>query len=91
MSELQTLSLVFLKISINALSSGARNRSSTVTSKIFSLQPSQNMGAQRVVKSGVPVRNTRFYCHKNLLAHSFDFLILSCLQQANFILQVVSG
>ena len=36
---------------------------------------------------GVPARNTGFYSHKNLLAHSPDFLIFSCLQQANFILQ----
>ena len=30
----------------------------------------------------------RFYSHKNLLAHSSDFLIFSCLQQANIVLQV---
>ena len=51
MSELQTVSLIFLKISINESSSGVRNKSSTVTSKIFSLRPSQNMRAQRVVIS----------------------------------------
>ena len=56
MSELQTVSLVFLKISINDLSWGVRNRSTTVTSKIFSFRPSQNMGAQRVVVSGVPAQ-----------------------------------
>ena len=60
MSALQTVSLIFLKISINELSSGVRNRSSTVTSKIFSLRPSQKMGAQRMVISGVPVQNTGF-------------------------------
>ena len=49
------------------------------------------MGAQRVVRSGVAVRNTGFYSDKDLLAHSPDFLIFSCLQQANFILQAVSG
>ena len=49
MSELQTVNLVFLKISINDLSSGVRNRSDSITSKICSLRPSQNMGAQRVV------------------------------------------
>ena len=49
------------------------------------------MGAQRVVINGVPVRNTGFYSDKNFLAHSPDFLIFSCLQHANFILQVVSG
>ena len=55
MSELQTVSLVLLKISINDLSLGVRNRSDTVTSKICSLRPSQNMGAQRVVyQSGTP-------------------------------------
>ena len=91
MFKLQTVSLVFLTISINDLSSGVRNRSSTVTSKIFSLRPNQNMGAQRVVISSVRVRNTGFYSHKNLLGHSPDFLIFSCLQQANYILQVVSG
>ena len=37
---------------------------------------------------GVPVQNTGFYSHKNLLAHSPDFLIFPCLQQANFILEV---
>ena len=85
MSELQTVSLVLLKISISDLSLGVRNRSDTVTSKICSLQPSQNMGAQRVVyQSGTP----GFIPIKNLLAHSPDFLIFSCLQQANFILQV---
>ena len=55
MSELQTVSLVFLKISINDLSSGVRNRSDTVTSKICPLRPSQNIGAQReVYQSGTP-------------------------------------
>ena len=49
------------------------------------------MGTQRVDISGVPVWNTGFYSHKNLLTHSPDFLIFSCLQQTNFILQVVSG
>ena len=79
MSELQTVSLVLLKISINDLSSGVRNRSDTVTSKICSLRPSQNMGGS---VCGLPVSNTGFYSHKNLLAHSPDFLIFSCLQQA---------
>ena len=37
---------------------------------------------------GVPVRNTGFYSNKNLLAHSPDILIFSCLQQSNFVLQV---
>ena len=37
---------------------------------------------------GVPVQNTGYYSHKNLLAHSRDFLIFSCLQLENFILQV---
>ena len=57
MSELQTVSLVFLKISINDLSSGVRNRIDIVTSKICSLRPSQIMGAQRVhgVQSGTQV------------------------------------
>ena len=48
------------------------------------------MGAQRVM-SDVPVWNTGFYSHKNLLAYSPDFLIFSGLQQENSILQVVSG
>ena len=40
---------------INDLSSGVRNRSDTVTSKICSLRSSKNMGAQRVVyQSGTP-------------------------------------
>ena len=85
MFELQTVSLIFLKISVNDLSSGVRNTSRTVTSKIFSLQPSQNMGAQCMVKSGAPVRNTGFYPHKNLLAHSPDFFIsLVCSRQRLF-------
>ena len=40
---------------------------------------------------GVPVQNTMFYSHKNLLAHSPDFLIFSSLKQAAFAVQVVSG
>ena len=49
----------FFKNIHNELSSGVRNPSSTVTSKIISLRPSQNVGAQRVVKrvvyqSGTP-------------------------------------
>ena len=32
--------------------------------------------------------NTGFYSHKNLLPRSPDFLIFSCLQEANFIMQV---
>ena len=60
MSELQTVSFVLLKISINDLSSGVRNRSDTVTSKISSLRQSQNMGAQRVVGTPgfIPIKSS---------------------------------
>ena len=81
MSELQTVSLVLLKISINDLSSGVRNRIDTVKSEICSLRPSQKW--ELSVWCTSPEHQVLF--HKNLLAHSPDFLIFSSLQQANFI------
>ena len=47
-----------------------------------------SVGGSKLTEQTLPVRNTGLYSHKNLLAHCPDFLIFSCLQQANFILQV---
>ena len=48
------------------------------------------LGCCRFTVSGVLVWNTGFIPIKSS-SHSPDFLIFSCLQQATFILQVVSG
>ena len=56
--NVRAVSLIFLKISVNELSSWVKDGNNT--SKIFSLRPSETMAAQRVVISDVPVRNTGF-------------------------------